>query len=236
MSEDNYGTGRTFDAMSARGLAGKRDYVRSLEQRRDEEALSLLVECLCDESWYLRELAENALLRLGMHAGEALLPLLEQGLWFSRVSAARVVGRLGYGPAAGGLLRLCADKNASVVQAARSALAELAHRGGSVRIAWELHRLAPERRRAMLELLLTMDKPLHERLERMLRNEELMTNDDPDDLRDDSELVRASEEGVEWEILTGPPKAQTDEIAANAAAHASRAANSPPGSGDKPAS
>ena len=91
MSEDNYGTGRTFDAMSARGLAGKRDYVRSLEQRRDEEALSLLVECLCDESWYLRELAENALLRLGMHAGEALLPLLEQGLWFSRVSAARGV-------------------------------------------------------------------------------------------------------------------------------------------------
>lgn len=86
MSDDKYGPGRTFDAMSARGLAGKRDYVRSLEQRRDEEAMSLLVECLCDESWYLRELAETALLRLGDHAGETLLPLLEQGLWFSRVS------------------------------------------------------------------------------------------------------------------------------------------------------
>ncbi len=214
MSEDKIGAGRTLDAMSARGLAGKRDYVRSLEQRRDEEALSLLVECLCDESWYLRELAESALLRLGAAAGETLLPLLEQGLWFSRVSSARVLGRLGYGPAAGGLLRLCADSNAPVVQASRAALAELAHRGGSVRIAWELHRMGPEKRKPLLEQLGALDKPLLERLERMLRNDELMTTDDPDDLRDDSDLVRASEEGVEWEILTGPPKPRGVQTAA----------------------
>ena len=35
MSDDKYGPGRTLDAMNARGLAGKRDYVRSLEQRRE---------------------------------------------------------------------------------------------------------------------------------------------------------------------------------------------------------
>lgn len=122
MADDKYGAGRTFDAMNARGLAGKRDYVRSLEQRRDEEAMSLLVECLCDESWYLRELAEHALLRLGDRAGETLLPLLEQGLWFSRVSSARVLGRLGYGPAAAGLLRLLEDSVSTVAQAAGSSL------------------------------------------------------------------------------------------------------------------
>lgn len=209
MSDDKYGAGRTLDAMNARGLAGKRDYVRSLEQRRDEEAMSLLVECLCDESWYLRDLAEHALLRLGERSGETLLPILEQGLWFSRSSAARVLGRLGYRPAAAGLLRLCADANATVVQSASAALVDLSHRGGSVRIAWELHRCEPERRREMLQRLGELDRPLLERLERMLRNDELMTNDDPDDLRDDSALVRASEEGVEWEILTGPPAPRT---------------------------
>ena len=47
--DEKPGTSRVSDAMSSRGLAGKRDYVRSLEQRRDDEALSLLVECLCDE-------------------------------------------------------------------------------------------------------------------------------------------------------------------------------------------
>jgi hypothetical protein len=196
---------RSLDAMNARGLAGKRDYVRSLEQRRDGEAMALLVECLCDESWYLRDLAEQALLRAGERGGDALLPILEQGLWFSRSSAARVLGRIGFRPATAGLLRLCMDSNASVAQAARAALVELAHRGGSVRVAWELHRFAPERRRDALAQFMAIDRALHDRLERMLRNDELMTNDDPDDLRDDSDLVRASEEGVEWEVLTGPP-------------------------------
>lgn len=204
MTDDPY-TGRTLDAMNARGLAGKRDYVRSLEQRRDEEAMSLLVECLCDESWYLRELAEHALLRLGDRAGETLLPLLEQGLWYSRASAARVLGRLGYRPAAAGLLRLLEDTVVTVAKAAEASLADLAHRGGSVRIAWELHRREPEVRPVLVARLSALDRPLGERLERMLRNDELMTTVDPDDLRDDSDLVRASEEGVEWEILTGPP-------------------------------
>jgi len=204
MTDDPY-TGRTLDAMNARGLAGKRDYVRSLEQRRDEEAMSLLVECLCDESWYLRELAEHALLRLGDRAGETLLPLMEQGLWYSRASAARVLGRLGYRPAAAGLLRLLEDSVVTVTKAAEASLADLAHRGGSVRIAWELHRREPEVRPVLVARLSALDRPLGERLERMLRNDELMTNEDPDDLRDDSDLVRASEEGVEWEILTGPP-------------------------------
>ena len=204
MTDDSY-TGRTLDAMNARGLAGKRDYVRSLEQRRDEEAMSLLVECLCDESWYLRELAEHALLRLGDRAGETLLPLLEQGLWYSRASAARVLGRLGYRPAAAGLLRLLEDSVVTVTKAAEASLADLAHRGGSVRIAWELHRREPEVRPVLVARLSALDRPLGERLDRMLRNDELMSSEDPDDLRDDSDLVRASEEGVEWEILTGPP-------------------------------
>jgi HEAT repeat protein len=220
MSDDKYGPGRTLDAMNARGLAGKRDYVRSLEQRRDEEALSLLVECLSDESWYLRDLAEHALLRLGDRGGEALLPIVEQGLWFTRASAARVVGRLGYAPAVPGLLRLCADSNASVVQSARSALVDLGHRGASVRIAWEMHRMTAEARRDMLAQLGRADRPLHERLERMLRNDEIMTREDPTGLRDDSDAVRASEEGVEWEVLTGPPVSRKRPESTDAAAPA----------------
>lgn len=205
MTDEKHGPGRTLDAMNARGLAGKRDYVRSLEQRRDEEAMSLLVECLCDESWYLRELAENALLRLGDRAGEALLPLLDQGLWFSRSSSARVLGRLGYAPASAGLLRLLDDANATVAQSAGAAVRELAHRGCSARIAWELSRLAPEQRHLRLERFAALDRTLHERLERLLKHDDLMATEDPGQLRDDGDLVRASEEGVEWEVLTGPP-------------------------------
>src|SRR5580765_7480161 len=101
MADEQSLAGRVSDATSARGLAGKRDYVRSLEQRRDEAAVGLLVECLCDESGYLRGLAETALLEIGERAGPRLLPLLGQGLWFSRCIAARVLGQLGYRPSAG---------------------------------------------------------------------------------------------------------------------------------------
>ena len=110
---------KPYDALNSRGLAGKRDYVRGLEQRRDEEALSLMVECLCDESWYLRDQAEEALMRIGPSVAHVLVPLLEQGLWFTRTSAARVLGRFGHRGAVPGLLRLAEDANETVADAAR---------------------------------------------------------------------------------------------------------------------
>ena len=126
-------TPRVLDALNTRGLAGKREYVRGLEQRRDEEALSLLVECLCDESSYLRELAEDALLRIGDRAAPVLLPLLDQGLWYTRSSAARVLGRLARRDAIPGLQRLAVDANASVREAAREALELIArHHDGAL--------------------------------------------------------------------------------------------------------
>ena len=196
---------RPLDVLNARGLTAKREYVRGLEQRHDDEALSLLVECLCDESWYLRGLAEEAFLRLGDKGAPVLLPLLEQGLWYTRSSAAKICGRMGYRPAVPMLVRMAEDSNATVVQSAAEALTELARRGGASRIAHELFRLAPEIRRRRIDEVARLDRPVAERIEKLTRKEELMSLEDPDGLSDDSDVVRASEEGVEWEILTGPP-------------------------------
>jgi HEAT repeat protein len=196
---------RPLDVLNARGLTAKREYVRGLEQRHDEEALSLLVECLCDESWYLRGLAEEAFLRLGEKGAAVLLPLLEQGLWYTRSSAARVVGRMGYRAAVPMLVRMAEDSNATVAQSAAEALTELARRGGASRIAHELFRLAPEIRRRRIDEVARLDRAVAERIEKLTRKEELMSLEDPEGLSDDSDVVRASEEGVEWEILTGPP-------------------------------
>lgn len=205
MPDERSQAGRVSDAMSSRGLAGKRDYVRSLEQRGDDEALGLLVQCLRDESGYLRELAEAALLKLGERCGPALLPLLGQGLWFSRCSAARVLGRIGFRPAAGPLLALASDGVETVAREAYASLSALGQRGGSARIAWELHRLSPERRHGRLVRLAATDRALADRIERLALAEELMAQTDPDALRDDAPWVRASEEGVEWKLLNAPP-------------------------------
>jgi HEAT repeat protein len=207
-----------YDAMSTRGLAGKRDYVRSLEQRRDEEALLLLVECLCDESAYLREMAEAALVKMGERCGPALMPLLGQGLWFSRSSAARVLGRMGFAPAAGPLVRLTADRVQTVVRDSCVALSELGRRGGLARIAWELNQLPAERRQERLVLLATVDRAFAARVERVLRSPELKQCTDPETLADSAPWVRASEEGVAWDLVPAvSPEAPAAGSAANPA-------------------
>jgi HEAT repeat protein len=207
MSDDRFSQSKPFDALNSRGLTGKREYVQSLEQRADPEALSLLIECLCDESWYLRDQAEGALTRIGPRVADILLPLLEQGLWFTRTSAARVLGRFGHRPAVPGLLRLAEDANENVAATARAALVAIGHAGGAIRIALALHGLPPDVRRGRFDELAVLDRALGERIERMMRNDELMARDGADALSDESEAVRASEEGVVWEVLTGPPRA-----------------------------
>ena len=210
MADDRSGGGRSAsDVLNARGLAGKRDYVRSLESRRDEEALTLLVGCLSEESGYLRELAEAALEKLGERSGPALLPLLDHGLWFSRVSAARVLGRTGYAEAAGPLVRLARDRVETVAREAYHALAGLAEGGATVRVAWELHRLPPEQRPGWLSRLHALDRTFAERLERLLRAGSIMALADPAALRDDAPAVRAAlEETGPWDVPAGQAPAR----------------------------
>jgi hypothetical protein len=205
MSDDKYAQSKPIDALNSRGLTGKREYVRGLEQRADAEALSLLIECLCDESWYLRDQAEQALLRIGPDTATVLLPMLEQGLWFTRTSAARVLGRFGHRPAVPGLLRLAEDANETVAAAARDAMVAIGRSGGAIRLAQALHGLPPDTRRRRFDEIAAADRHLGERLTRMMRNDELMAVEGGDALSDESPVVKASEEGLEWEVLTSPP-------------------------------
>jgi len=203
MADDPLAAGRPAESMSARGLGAKRDYVRSLEQRADAEAMSLLIECLCDESWYLRELAEEAFLRLAERGTAALRPLLEEGLWFTRTSAARVLGRLGDHAAAPALLRLADDRNATVAAAAHEALVAIGHQNGAACLAHALGRAAPDVRRRRLDDLGVRDRALLDRIERLMRSDELMSVADGAALSDDQDRVRACEAGPEWEAVHG---------------------------------
>lgn len=204
MTDDARGA-RMFEVLDLRGLTAKREYVRGLEQRRDPEALSLLVECLCDESGYLRDLAEQVFLKIGDEAAPVLLPWLEQGLWYTRTSAAGVLGRLGHPGAVPGLLRLAEDPNRTVRETATAALVAIGRKRGAARIAWELHRLPPDARQRRLDEVTGRDRALAERLLRLMNSEELMSHADRDALADDGERVRASAGSAEWEKPPGSP-------------------------------
>jgi HEAT repeat protein len=204
-TDDKHGQTKTWDALNTRGLTAKREAVHELELRADDEAIRQLVECLRDESWYLRDLSEAALVRLGRRASSTLLPLLDQGLWFSRASAARIFGKIGDGDAVPALFAMTRDANHTVGAAALDSLLAIGHQRGAVRLAHALHRMAPQDRAARLDEIQSRDPALGERLRRFLKSDELMSVEDTGGLSDDSAAVRASEEGVEWEVLTGPP-------------------------------
>ncbi len=210
MADDKFAPSQAFDATNPRGLTAKREYVRGLEQRRDPESLSLLVECLCDESWYLRDLAQQAFLRLGEAGAAVILPLLEQGLWFTRTSAAGILGQVGYRPAVPGLMRLAEDKNRTVGDAASEALVAIGRADGAFRIAHVLHRLPPDARRRRLQDLVRRDGALAARVERMLASDALMAREDDGALADDSPEVSGVVDAVEWEVLTRPTPTQDE--------------------------
>jgi HEAT repeat protein len=195
---------RTPEALDSRGLAGKRDYVRSLEQRTDPESATLLVECLGSDSSYLRELAVSALLRRGEAVAPAVVPLLGQGLWFTRASAARVLANVGPASVTGALLRCARDAVRDVVAEASEALVRIAGRGGTVRLAWELHRLEPAPRLELLASLRARDRALADRLEHLLHDTALMERPDPDALRDDAHLVADPLEVPPWPTPAAP--------------------------------
>jgi hypothetical protein len=91
------------------------------------------------------------------------------------------------------------------VSEAYASIAVLASHGGTARIAWELLQLPPERRGERLERLAKLDKVLGARLQRLWQLDELKSRTDPEGLSDDAPWVRASEEGVAWDVIPSPP-------------------------------
>ena len=95
-----------------------------------------------------------------------------------------------------------------MAEAAREALLAVGRSSGAVRIAHVLHRLPPDVRRRRLDEIAARDAALAERIQRLMTNDELMAVEDADLLTDDHPVVRASEDGFEWEVLTSPLAAE----------------------------
>ena len=204
MADDSFAPLRSFDAFSPRGLAGKREYVQGLEARADREAVALLVECLSDESGYLRDLAEAALVRLGAKA-DPVLPMLSSGLWYTRVSAARTLGRLGARRGDRAAARPArATANQSVRRAGAEALHAIAQGDGALFVARMLYRRPEAERARLVREIAAGVREVEARLADLLRRDDAMLAEEDELLSHDAEVVRASGDGVAWEVLTGP--------------------------------
>jgi HEAT repeat protein len=147
---------------------GKKQLVENLRHDTRPESVSALSEMLKDESWYLRELASNALVERGRIAVPALLAVLVDGLWYSRACAAVALGRLGAAEAAPAVSRMLAEPNRTVTQAAVHALVLLAAAGASAAVAHALDRAGHDARHAFLAHARARDAAVAERVASLL--------------------------------------------------------------------
>ncbi len=201
MADESYSTLKSLDALSPRGLAGKREYVVELEKKGGEGAMLQLVECLNDESGYLRDLAGAALVRLGAPAAP-LVPLLSSGLWYARGSALRTLARLGDASCAGAICALLGDNNQGVRAEAVAALVALARSVDEVRVARALHGAPDAQRAAALRDMAAAAPDVAQRLGRLLADRDLMLAEEHELLPRSPHARPGSEEGVAWDILT----------------------------------
>ena len=198
MADEPYSSLRPSDALSPRGLAGKREYVQDLEKRGDDGAVRLLVECLADESGYLRDLAAAALVRLSAPTAP-ILPLLSSGLWYTRTIAVKTLGRLGASEAARPLATLLSDQNHGVRLDVTEALIAITRAGHEVHVARALWGRPDAERAWAVRDLRVRDARVAARMEELFKDRDLMSAGEHELLS----TPPAGEDGLAWDLLTG---------------------------------
>lgn len=126
MRDEELEGARILESLRLKNLAGKKNLIEDLKKRKSQRSVSLLVEMLQDESWYLREQAVRALSDAGEEAREPVMEVLQQGLWYARAAAAKVMGKIGGQEAVVRLTDCLLDSNMTVQGAAAAALVDIA--------------------------------------------------------------------------------------------------------------
>ncbi|MDZ4805653.1 MAG: hypothetical protein SGI90_12400 [Candidatus Eisenbacteria bacterium] len=157
--DDRIESGRAIEALRRKNLEGKRAFIEDLRQT-DPKSISLLLEILCDESWFLRELALKSLVDIGEPARLPLRAILSSGLWYTRAAAVRALGRMGDAVSAPHILDMLEDSNRTARDAGLEAMRSLAAAGQTAALGRALAAMAPELRGARLALIERVDPDL----------------------------------------------------------------------------
>jgi HEAT repeat protein len=123
--------GKILEAIRRGDLREKRTLIESLSHQPTDRALQILSEILEGESWYLRDLAGKAMARMGAIAVPRLRQLSASGLWYTRASAARALGRVGHEESLPLLVALLADANLTVQGASLASISDLVRAGAA---------------------------------------------------------------------------------------------------------
>jgi hypothetical protein len=151
---------RILERLRLKNLAGKKNLIEDLKKRKSQRSISLLVEVLQDESWFLREQAVQALAEAGPEAAAPVLELVRGGLWYSRAAAARVLGKMGESDAVDPLIDCLMDSNRTLQGAAATALVEIVRKSSAERLVASLHVRSTDEKDKVISCLRLLDSEL----------------------------------------------------------------------------
>lgn len=117
------------DLLRSKDILKRFAAVDLLKERGDIERLR---DLLFNESWHLRERAAQALASFGERVGDLVRPLLDEGYWYVRASAAFVVGEIGDVKSFEKLKELMTERNETVRSEACKAIAKLIIKNASL--------------------------------------------------------------------------------------------------------
>ena len=159
--------GRILEAIHRGDLREKRTLIESISHQPSDRALQILSEILEGESWYLRDMAAKAMVRMGPMSRPRLRQLAASGLWYTRAAAGRALGRSGDLESLPLLVALLADTNLTVQGSALASIADLVRSGAARQTAkafWNEGARAEELGRILLNVHPDAGRPVMEHL------------------------------------------------------------------------
>ncbi|MDI6807516.1 MAG: HEAT repeat domain-containing protein [Candidatus Eisenbacteria bacterium] len=169
MADERLPLSSTLRSLKMRDLEGQLSAIAELKREKSPKSLQTLLEFLCDESWFLREKAADALMEVGASVVPELLKLAQNSLWFTRACAARILGRAGSPECTARLVELFADRNRTVRDSALDAILELAAQDGGESLAISLVAIPPGMRETFLGSLRKANAPFAEKVVGMMQ-------------------------------------------------------------------
>jgi len=118
-----------LDALDRMNLEQKRVLIEELGTHPSERSIKILAEILQGDSWYLRDLAVKSMSQMGDHAIPVVRILLYSGLWYTRASAARCLGKMDNAESLPDLVHLLGDPNHTVQSACLASIADFVRAG-----------------------------------------------------------------------------------------------------------
>ena len=169
-----------LEALKRRNLEGKKALIADLRRRKTDKAIDILLDVLQDDSWYLRELAVDALGEAGTAAVPRLTELLDSGLWYTRAAAARTLGKIGHVPTVPMLVKLLGDPNQTVQGASLASLADFVRKGRALDVARGFWAEGPRRSEELKRLLLAVHAESGEQVAAILAEPASLTPGTPE--------------------------------------------------------